>query len=300
MSDFETYLAELRGKIKSIASIKEEKPINYGYQFKVERNGEKATLTAYNGKGGRKLVWGGAENSLRADLEELIVGRNTSHSTEASLWHGKWAGSDESGKGDFFGPLVVAAVIVDATTAEKLHTAGVKDCKLLSDKKILELEEVIKKNVVDYSVLELKPQFYNLRYEQLKAQGENLNQLLSSGHINALTQVLQKHPDAEGALIDQFTKSTVITNTLKQRFPNMPFRQQVRAESDLAVAAASVLARAKFLQTMEELALLAGEDVLPKGGGEHATVCARKLAERLGKAALRNFVKLHFANYKKI
>ncbi len=317
---FETYLAQLRAKIIAVVPIKEEKPVNYGYQFKMERNGEKATLTAYNGKGGRKLVWGGVESSLRAELQEAVGGYGIAHtagttkreakaaanfvetyfSPQEVLWHGKWAGSDESGKGDFFGPLVVAAVVVDATTAAKLQAAGVKDCKLLTDKKSLELEEVIKENVVDYSVLELRPQFYNLRYEQLKEQGDNLTQLLSSGHINALTQVLEKHLECEGALIDQFTKSNVIVNTLKKRFPAMQFKQQVKAESDLAVAAASVLARAKFLRTMEELSLLAGEDALPKGGGEAATACAKRLAERLGKEALRNFVKLHFANYKKL
>ncbi len=79
-------------------------------------------------------------------------------------------GSDESGKGDFFGSLVIAAVVVDDTTAGKLQAAGVKDCKLLTDKKILALEDVIKNTVVEFSVLELKPKFYNLRYEQVAAR----------------------------------------------------------------------------------------------------------------------------------
>ena len=89
----------------------------------------------------------------------------------ATVSNGLWAGSDESGKGDFFGSLVVAATVVDNTTAAKLQAAGVKDCKLLTDKKILELEYVIKSTVVDFSVLELKPKIYNLRYEQVAAAG---------------------------------------------------------------------------------------------------------------------------------
>lgn len=80
----------------------------------------------------------------------------------------------------------------------------------------------------------------------------------------------------------------------------MTFKQQTKAESDLAVAAASVLARAKFLRSMEELALLAGEDELPKGGGDLATDCAKRIAERLGKEELNKFVKCHFANYSRI
>ena len=213
---------------------------------------------------------------------------------------GLWAGSDESGKGDFFGPLVVAACVVDDSTAGKLAAAGVKDCKLLTDKKILELEDVIKATVVDYSVLELKPKVYNLRYEQVVAQGGKLNQLLGYGHVAALTQVLARHSDCHAALIDQFTTSTVNLRVLRERFPECVGRQQPKAESNLAVAAASVLARARFLRTLEELACAAGEAALPKGGGAQATACARRLAESLGKAALREYVTLHFANYTRL
>ena len=218
----------------------------------------------------------------------------------AMVTNGLWAGSDESGKGDFFGSLVVAATVVDSTTAAKLQAAGVKDCKLLTDKKILELEDVIKSTVVDYSVLELKPKIYNLRYEQVAAAGGKLNQLLGYGHVAALSQVLERQKDCHSALIDQFTQSTVNLKALQQRFPGCSVRQQPKAESNLAVAAASVLARARFLRTMDELAQQAGVGELPKGGGEQATACARRLAEKYGKDALREYVKLHFANYKRV
>lgn len=218
----------------------------------------------------------------------------------AMVTNGLWAGSDESGKGDFFGSLVVAATVVDSTTAVKLQAAGVKDCKLLTDKKILELEDIIKSTVVDYSVLELKPKIYNLRYEQVAVAGGKLNQLLGYGHVAALSQVLERQKDCHSALIDQFTQSTVNLKALQQRFPGCSVRQQPKAESNLAVAAASVLARARFLRTMEELAQQAGVGELPKGGGEQATACARRLAERYGKDALRDYVKLHFANYKRV
>ena len=216
------------------------------------------------------------------------------------LPRGKWAGSDESGKGDFFGPLVVSAVVVDDGTAAKLAAAGVKDCKLLSDKKILELEDVIKANVIDFSVLELKPKVYNMRYAQVMAQGGKLNQLLGYGHVAALSQVLARHEDCHAALIDQFTTSLVNVRELTKRFPQCSVKQQPKAESNLAVAAASVLARARFLRTMDELAQAAGEPQLPKGGGDGATACARRLAAKLGKAELANYVKLHFANYSRI
>ena len=300
-NDFSAYLADLRDKLNSVAAVSEEKDIAYGHQFKVVQGSEKVVLTAYDGKKGRRLVWGGATSELQNALQAAVEGKTVSFLAEENTeWQGMWAGSDESGKGDFFGPLVVAAVIVDDTTAAKLQAAGVKDCKMLSDKKVLQLEDVIKENVVDSVVLELKPHIYNMRYEQVKAEGDNLNQLLGYGHVAALSQVLEKHLDCKGALIDQFTKSNVIIKSLQAKFPAMKFKQQPKAESDLAVAAASVLARAKFLRSMDELAVLAGEDELPKGGGDLATECAKRIAAKLGKEELRKFVKIHFANYQKV
>lgn len=314
-TEFKRYLQAVHNNINAVLDITKEKDINYGHQFVVELCQAKLTLNIYNGKKGLSYVFSG-DSALEGKVRELLgeckqssrsEGDFASHDVrvdEASgvsaLPRGKWAGSDESGKGDFFGPLVVSAVVVDDSTAAKLAAAGVKDCKLLTDKKILQLEDVIKSTVVDFSVLELKPKVYNLRYKQVLAQGGKLNQLLGYGHVAALSQVLERHEDCHAALIDQFTTSLVNVRELTRRFPNCVVKQQPKAEVNLAVAAASVLARARFLRTMAELAEAAGEAILPKGGGAQATACARRLADRLGKAELVNFVKLHFANYARI
>ncbi|MGM9519139.1 MAG: ribonuclease HIII [Phascolarctobacterium sp.] len=303
-SEFDKHLEDVRKNVSKVLDITREKDINYGHQFVVELAQAKLTLNVYNGKKGLNYVFSG-DSALEGKVRELIAGEKVdgvaaSAASANALPRGKWAGSDESGKGDFFGPLVVAAVVVDDSTATKLAAAGVKDCKLLTDKKILELEETIKENVIDFSVLELKPKVYNLRYAQVTAQGGKLNQLLGYGHVAALSQVLERNHDCHAALIDQFTTSTVNVRELQKRFPECQVRQQPRAEINLAVAAASVLARARFLRTMAELAEAAGEAALPKGGGEGATACARRLAAKLGKAELANFVKLHFANYSRI
>ena len=313
--EFKAYLSEAHRKISAVLDITKEKDINYGHQLVVELCQAKLTLNIYNGKKGLTYVFSG-DSALEKKVRELLGEGKPSygskngfadyddglaHAADAeALPRGKWAGSDESGKGDFFGPLVVSAVVVDDSTAAKLAAAGVKDCKLLSDKKILELEETIKANVIDFSVLELKPKFYNLRYKQVLDQGGKLNQLLGFGHVAALSQVLERNADCHAALIDQFTTSTVNVRELSKRFPQCIVKQQPKAESNLAVAAASVLARARFLRTMAELAQAAGEAALPKGGGESATACARRLSAKLGKAELVNYVKLHFANYSRI
>ena len=314
-TEFKRYLQAVHNNINAVLDITKEKDINYGHQFVVELCQAKLTLNIYNGKKGLSYVFSG-DSALEGKVRELLGECKQSSRSEgdfassavrvddaagaSALPRGKWAGSDESGKGDFFGPLVVSAVVVDDSTAAKLAAAGVKDCKLLTDKKILQLEDVIKSTVVDFSVLELKPKAYNLRYKQVLAQGGKLNQLLGYGHVAALSQVLERHEDCHAALIDQFTTSLVNVRELTRRFPNCVVKQQPKAEVNLAVAAASVLARARFLRTMAELAEAAGEAILPKGGGAQATACARRLADRLGKAELVNFVKLHFANYARI
>lgn len=300
--DFELYLANARSQIEGVLSIYQEKKINYGYQFQILEGERKLTLNVYNGKKGLNLVYTGDSN-LEAKVREAF-GEQTSYvSSELADFSGSanvWAGSDESGKGDYFGPLVVAAVVVDKTTAGKLFSAGVKDCKLLTDKKILELEEVILKNVVDASVLEMKPHIYNMRYEQVVAQGGKLNQLLGLGHIAALTQVLTRHPETERALIDQFTPSWENVHVLKERFPNCKISQTPRAEADLAVAAASVLARARFLHAIQSLSEKTGMGDIPKGAGPAVNAFAKRLVEKLGKDELRNYAKLHFATTDKL
>lgn len=304
-ADFAAYLKAAREKIEGCLDIAWAKPINFGYQLVTEFCGAKATVNIYNGKKGLTLVYSG-DSALQQKLQALLEGGAVSFTDAAGQTaapparRGLWAGSDESGKGDFFGSLVVAATVVDDSTAGRLAAAGVKDCKLLTDKKILELEDIIKVNVVDFSVLELKPRVYNLRYEQVAAQGGKLNQLLGYGHVAALSKVLERNSECHSALIDQFTTSTVNIRALQTRFPGCVVRQQPKAESDLAVAAASVLARAQFLHTMDALALAAGVQALPKGGGAQATACAKQLAEKYGKEALRDYVKLHFANYKRV
>ncbi len=299
MDSFSQYIDDVRYKILGVAeAIDKEKAVPYGYQFTLLENKEKVVLTIYNGKKGRKYVWAGSNGCLRNRLEHAVCGTDLKQ-TAGEKKYKVWAGSDESGKGDFFGSLVVAAVVLDDGAAKKLEDAGVKDCKALTDKKITELEEVIMDSALAYSVLELKPAVYNYRYQQVKNTGGNLNKLLGLGHIAALSEAISKRTDCEGALIDQFTPSDEVVNALKNKFPGIEFRQQPRAESNMAVAAASVLARAKFLRTMEALSNQA-EMELPKGGSALATDAARLLAEKFGKDALNDYVKLHFANYQKI
>ena len=298
-SDFAAYLDNLKKQIKSFdANLTiTEKKLQYGIQLTVTNSDSKVVLSVYNGKKGIKFVWGGTASELRSQLEAVLTGKDTADKGDivqaigndytllrnCADFKGIWAGSDESGKGDFFGPLVVAAVLVDITTAEIL----------------VRLAELIVEAAPINTVLALKPEMYNFRYQQMRADGKNLNHLLSNGHIAVLRNVLRQCPQCNYALVDQFTASNDIRASLQQEFPDVNIVQQHRAEADIAVAAASVLARAKFLEIMQELAEQVGRNELPKGGSDAATNCARELLKELGRGALERLVKVHFANYKK-
>lgn len=314
MTGFERYLEDLRKKIKALPGIVlQEKDLPYGRQLLLQQGTEKVILSVYNGKKGITVVWGGRDGALKGLAQTVIAGGKPDKAVkEAALvnhgvsllencagFKGIWVGSDESGKGDFFGPLVVAAVLVDTSIAEKLASNGIKDCKALTDKEVLRQAPLIKEAAPLHVVLALKPEMYNYRYAQMKNEKKNLNHLLAQGHIAVLRKVLQQRLDCNYALVDRFSSNAGIAACLEEEFPGLNVIEQPRAEADIAVAAASVLARARFLEIMDELSHMAGT-TLPKGGGELATACARQLKDAFGAEFLNKFVKTHFANYNKL
>lgn len=290
----ETETSEKQEKKKRLSSDKtagkEQTPVKSRLQG---RKKDKASASPETGKSPAAVTSAAAEAAGSRPTSSVML------LTQEPGFDGVWMGSDESGKGDYFGPLVVAAVCLDTAAGEKLIAAGVRDCKALTDKKILILADRIEKTALASSVLVMKPQAYNMRYDQVKKAAGTLNVLLSYGHIAALKQTLQKYPSCRWALVDQFAKNDRISPGVHEFCADMRVIQRPRAEEDIAVAAASVLARAAFIRTMEQLAAEAGVAKLPKGGGEAATRLAQKLVREKGKEFLARLVKLHFANTRK-
>ena len=205
---------------------------------------------------------------------------------------GPHCGIDESGKGDFFGPLVVSCVYTDEETAKKLIDAGVQDSKAIkSDTKIHALAEKIRRIVKGkYSILAMGPEAYNRFYLKSK----NLNKMLAWGHAKSLETVLEKVPDCPRALSDQFAKNkNVVLSALLERGKKIQVDQRTKAESDVAVAAASILARAEFVSRMDKLSVEAGM-TLPKGASAKVIQVAVELVKKKGADELGNFSKTHF------
>ncbi len=317
MIDFSSYLENIRQQLCSLPDVAtKEKELPYGRQFQIVRGNEKVVLSVYKGKKGISTVWGGQEGSLMNSVMAAIAPSDVKKSVETNIinnesensisllencagFNGIWVGSDESGKGDFFGPLVVAAVLVDSNIARKLIGIGVKDCKVLTDKEVHRLAPIIKEIAPINVVLALKPDMYNYRYEQLRLDKKNLNHLLANGHISAIRKAVQQRQECNYALVDQFSAHSGIREALEKEFADLIVVEQKRAEADIAVAAASVLARERFLAVMDDLSILAGR-TLPKGGGEIATAMAKEIKNEFGIKILEKLVKKHFSNFKKI
>jgi len=196
-------------------------------------------------------------------------------------------GIDESGKGDYFGPLVIAAVFVDATTQGELTLMQVRDSKKISDGRILEMAPDIK-TICPHSVIAIGPQKYNELYAKIK----NLNRLLAWGHAKALENLLERVP-CERAISDQFGDERLILNALQEKGRKIVLEQRTKAESDLAVAAASILARAEFLLRLKRLSDEVGT-TLPKGASPSVELAARMVVKKYGRERLGSVAKLHF------
>jgi len=200
-------------------------------------------------------------------------------------------GIDESGKGDFFGPLVVGGVCVNDAIGKELRKLGVCDSKLIhSSKKIFELSAEIRRIALGrYSTLVLMPETYNRLYNKIG----NLNRLLAWGHARIIENLLEQTPECPRMLSDKFGNDTLIRRALMERGRKIQLDQHVRAESDVAVAAASILAREGFLRGMAKLGADLGIE-LQRGAGPMVKVIGTKLLEKFGPAKMPQYAKCHF------
>jgi len=203
-------------------------------------------------------------------------------------------GIDESGKGDYFGPLVIAGVFVDATTQGELRLMGVRDSKKISDGRVFELAQDIK-TICPHSVIAIGPQKYNELYAKIK----NLNRLLAWGHAKALENLLDRGVTCKRAISDQFGDERLILNALQEKGRTIVLEQRTKAESDLAVAAASILARAEFLLRLKRLSSEVGT-TLPKGASPAVELAAKMIIKKHGQERLGSVAKLHFKTTKAV
>lgn len=269
----------------------------YNLEVIVHYNKLKIKVLVYFGKKGVSTIVQGDNNSdFYINVKQIAIGeelfdtvRNMPDEPD------EYIGIDESGKGDLFGPLVIAAVLVDENIKTKLSQIGVKDSKLLSDSQIKSISRRIRSIITinRYSVIVINPEKYNQLYNSFK----NLNKLLAWGHSKAIENLVQQH-DVLTAISDKFGNEGLIISELSKKKINLNLIQQTKAERYTAVAAASILAREKVLDWFERMSAELKISI-PLGAGNVTNVTMNKIANEKGKEILSKLVKLHFKNYVK-
>lgn len=205
-------------------------------------------------------------------------------------------GVDESGKGDFFGPLCVAGVYINESVVRAWKDAGVRDSKAIGrDRKIAELAELIRKT--PGCVTTVIP-IGNEAYNRLMQKFKSVNRLLAWGHARAIENLMGSRnlmdPLPERAISDQFASDKeTVAKALMALGREIELVQRHRAESDLAVAAASILARHEFVTRLQRLGQQYGIK-FPKGAGKDVDTVAREFFEKHGAAEMVKVAKMHF------
>ena len=252
-------------------------------------DGELVKVVAY--ESGKLVVQGrNTEDFVANILEpevtgEFLLGYEEVNNPE---WFEPHAGLDESGKGDLFGPVVTACVVGDGEMVRSWMEAGIRDSKTITDGAIMKMAKQIKatRGVV------VKVAYTNmLKYNELYLKFDsNLNKFLAWLHGRSLNDALKEKMPAWG-LLDQFTKQPLVQKYVEGI--DFDLQMRTKAEEDPVVAAASIIARATWLQQMKRLEEIFGEK-LPKGSGAQAKEKARQIYERLGEGRMGEFCKLHF------
>ena len=285
--------AEGRGWI-----VESERAIPYGRTARLVRGAEAAVLNTYAGKRGFRIVAAGkASDALRADLELADAPARPRASASRDPFGGDLPriGGDESGKGDWFGPLVVAVVGSDEATLDAVLKIGVADSKRLSDPQVLRMAGQLDRLGVG-CVRMLMPIAYNEAYAELP----NINGLLAGLYRDATAELMAARPWApKSVVIDRFTTRVARLREVMGLPPAVRLICEARGEADPLVAAASILARAAFVDGLRTLGQELGS-TLPPGAGKPVLQAGRALAKTMGPSVFPSIAKMHFATTRQV
>ena len=281
--------------------------------YSIEGDHFNATLYEKEKHGKRKLCVQGskAEDFVTFQLEPLGVvpvslGYEKVLQPELFSAH---AGSDESGKGDYFGPLVVCCAFTDERLSDEMLKLGVKDCKQMTDKSVLAVGARLRALLGSdgYAVVKLGPAAYNRLYAKMR----NINRMLAWAHGTAIEELLTKRSGCKRVVVDQFAPTEVtIQRALKPLGRAAKVEQRHKAESDIAVAAASVIARELFLRACDDMGkesfgcAAEGQDEaarIPLGSSDpRVRELAEEMVRKNGPVWLMNHCKAHFQTTDKV
>jgi ribonuclease HIII len=259
------------------------KPINYAFW---QAQGKNVNATLY--LSGKIVIQGKETDSFLNKYLKITIEKAVNEQQKIEHIKIPYIGTDESGKGDYFGPLVIAGVLVEESNLKALQELGLRDSKKIADYSIEKLAPKIKETCVS-SVIVINPAKYNELYLKFK----NLNTLLAWGHARAIENILEKK-ECPNAVSDKFGNESLIKNALMKKGREINLIQETKAEDkNIAVAAASILARDEFLKRMRRLSMEHGIK-FQKGAGDKVKSQTDEFIKKYGFDKLTNIAKLHF------
>lgn len=275
-----------------IVTLEEQRLVN-GIQATLEKDGRTCRVNYYwSLKKGFSNVPAGGDSQLLSMVSGVLAGKPV-----PGLITGLRIGTDEAGKGDWFGPLVAAGVACDDTVASGLSSAGVADSKTLSNRRVLELLDVITDTEgVLWSSRVVPPPEYNRLFSDFAGKGMNSLDIQAMAHGEVITDLLDRSR-ARQVVVDRFCPEERLAPWITGAGFTLSLR--CRAEDDPVVAAASIIARGLYLKSLEALSLELGVPISP-GSGAPADATGRQLVNARGIGVLYQCAKVHFGNYSRI
>lgn len=267
----------------------------YNYEINISKGKERLKLLVYFGKKGIKKVLQGNINSEFYKQIDSLINMTLTFSEPDLEEPQSYIGTDESGKGDFFGPLIIAAFAYDQTVKENISGLNIRDSKELSSDEIKFIASEIRKKFSDrFTIIEIHPTKYNKLYESF----QNLNSILIWAHTKAIDEIRKKH-NYNTFIIDKFCREDAIKNELIKKHNDFNLILTEKAERFKGVALASIIARDRILNWFESKSRELKID-LPLGASEKVNDVASHIIKKYGKKFLDDLVKLHFKNFRTI
>jgi len=282
------------GKLeKSGISATDRRILSNGIRMTFTMNGRNCGINFYySAKKGFSVVSSGGDTALSKRIKEILL------PDSPVIPGGTWTGSDEAGKGDYMGPLTVAAVYVDQNRAEQYRRIGITDSKQLSNDSVRKYAQRIRTSSSGYySIVSVSPLDYNRRFDELSRKGKNSLDLLAECHAEAIRDLLGRTSMPGRVIIDKFCTEKRIAYLLPEG--DYLLDLHIRAESDPAVAAASILARDAYLDGLDQISRKFGITAL-SGSGEKTDMASREFVSKFGADILDDIAKVHFKNTLKV
>jgi len=253
-------------------------------------------VTIYNSKDIINIVY----NKKNKELNQLIPKLLGKYQKRLEVSQKSYIGIDESGKGDYFGPLVIGGFISNEEIDEELLSMGVKDGKLLTDKKVKQLGQYLIENYSEnHTIIPIEPEYYNSHYAKLRLVGGNMQKIIEGGQKEVVQRLVARNKEIACILSDATGGKKYYKDEHIVQSQTIPYKEAINAERNPAVAAAGILARYTFLLWLETHSQKYHID-LYKGANNKVIQSAINYIEKYGKDTLFQVAKLHFKTTQKV